>query len=118
MPDKAQARIDPRVAADFRVDLEYPWQSGAWSLARSLDLSSSGIYVGSESDLPLKAQVGCRIHLPSPPPEDGTLIEAQAIVVRINPPVDGTEEWRYGLYFVELSEIDAEAIRKFIFAKI
>lgn len=118
MPEKAKARIDPRISAEFRVDLEYPWGCGDWSRARSLDLSTSGIYVGTERDLPLKAQVGCRIHLPENGSGARKIIQAQAIVVRVKGPKTGSQEWRYGLYFVELSESDAEALRRFVFASV
>jgi c-di-GMP-binding flagellar brake protein YcgR len=115
VPEKAKARIDPRISTEFRVDLEYPWRSGAWRHAQSLDMSASGIYVSSEVDLPLKAQLGCRVYLPSSGGETDRLIDAQAIVVRVIPPEADSREWRYGLYFVELSESDAESIRRFVF---
>ena len=115
---KPKARVDPRVTAEFRVDLEYPWRSGEWARARSLDLSASGIYVGSDRDLPLKAQVGCKVYLPAADGDPERRIDAQAIVVRVNLPDPGSKEWRYGLYFVELSESDAESLRRFVFAGI
>jgi len=116
--EKAKARVDPRISVEFRVDLEYPWGAGEWFRARSLDLSASGIYVGTERDLPLKAQLGCRIHLPATDADPDSLVQAQAIVVRINGPEQGTQERKYGLYFVELSESDAEIIRRFIFSSV
>lgn len=118
MPQKIQARVDPRVSAEFRVELEYPWGSGQWVGARSLDLSASGIHVATDNDLPLKAQLGCRVHLPETGGGPETMLQAQAIVVRVSGPEPGSKEWRYGLYFVELSESDAEALRRFIFASV
>ena len=93
MPEKAKARIDPRVSAEIRVDLEYPWGSGGWTSARSLDLSSSGIYVGTEKDLPLKAQLGCRIYLSSEGDDPEIMLQARIPGVFLPPGGSAASVW-------------------------
>jgi len=118
LPAEGKGRLDPRVTARLRVDVEYPALSGSWSQAESFDLSASGVYVRSEGTLPLQAQVGCRIFLPPAGGAVDRLIDVQAIVIRVSPPDDGSSGWRYGLYFVEIPGGDLEAIRRFVFASL
>ena len=116
MSQRGGGRLDPRVTVNLRVDIEYPARSGSWSRSESFDLSASGVYIRCSDTLPLKAQVSCRIFLPPVGGEPDRLIDAQAVVVRVNPPDDGSQDWRYGLYFVEVGPQDLEAIRRFVFA--
>lgn len=118
MPKIGGSRLDPRVAVAIRVDIEYPTRSGSWSRAESFDLSASGVYIRCSDTLPLKAQVGCRVFMPPVAGDPDRLIDAEAVVVRVNPPDDGTKDWRYGLYFVEVEKDDLESIRRFVFASI
>jgi c-di-GMP-binding flagellar brake protein YcgR len=104
------------VDVSIRVDVEYPARSGSWSRGESYDLSASGVYVRCGQTLPLKAQVFCRLFIPPAGGDPDRLIDAQAIIVRVNPPETGSQEWRYGLYFVALDGGDLEAIRRFVFA--
>lgn len=116
MQQTGGGRLDPRVTVNLRVDIEYPARSGAWARSESFDLSASGVYIRSAQTFPLKAQVSCRIFLPPVAGEPDRLIDAQAVVVRVNPPDDGSQEWRFGLYFVEVRPEDLEAIRRFVFS--
>jgi c-di-GMP-binding flagellar brake protein YcgR len=118
LPKTGGARLDPRVSVSVRVDIEYPARSGSWARAESFDLSVSGVYIRCSATLPLKAQVGCRLFMPPAAGEPDRLIDAQAVVVRVNPPDDGSRDWRYGLYFVEVENDDLEAIRRFVFASL
>ena len=116
MEREGKGRLDPRVAAKLRVDVEYPPRGDAWTRAESIDLSASGVYVRCGQTLPLKSQVGCRVFLPASGAEEDNLVDTQAVVVRVDLPETGSKEWRYGLYFLNLEERDLEAIRRFVFS--
>jgi c-di-GMP-binding flagellar brake protein YcgR len=112
------ARLDPRIPVRVRVDIQYPPGAATWTRADSLDLSASGGYVRCDLALPLKAQVGCRVHLPPAGGQEDRLIDCDAVVVRVDAPEPGTKEWRYGLYFLGIAEGDRQAIRRFVFASL
>src|SRR5262245_45834016 len=102
----------------MRVDIEYPPRAGSWTSAQTLDLSASGSYLTFVGEnLPLKAQVGCRIYLPPSADQADRVIDCEAVVVRVDTPGQGVREWRYGLYFLGLAEQDLLAIRRFVFSK-
>jgi c-di-GMP-binding flagellar brake protein YcgR len=111
-----KGRLDPRIAIQMRVDIEYP-RGGAWNRAQTLDLSASGSYLAFGENLPLKAQVGCRIYLPPAAGQEDRVIDCEAVVVRVDTPGQGVRDWRYGLYFLGLADGDLQAIRRFVFSK-
>jgi len=114
--EEGKPRLDPRIAVRLRVDVQYPLGGAHWRRAETFDLSASGSCLRCDLDLPLKAQVGCRMYLPPAGGEEDHLIDTDAVVVRVDAPEQGTREWRYGLYFLNLSEADLQVLRKFIFA--
>jgi c-di-GMP-binding flagellar brake protein YcgR len=116
VPAEGKPRLDPRIAVRLRVDVQYPLGSSHWRRAETFDLSASGSYLRCDLDLPLKAQVGCRLYLPPAGGEEDHLIDTDAVVVRVDAPEPGAREWRYGLYFLNLSEADLQVLRKFVFA--
>lgn len=117
MTQEGKGRLDPRIAIRMRVDIEYPPRAGSWNSAQTLDLSASGSYLAFEENLPLKAQVGCRIYLPKAAGQEDRVIDCEAVVVRVDTPGEGVSAWRYGLYFLGLAESDLQAIRRFVFSK-
>jgi len=102
----------------LRVDVQYPLRGAHWLRGETYDLSASGSALSCNLDLPLKAQVGCRLYLPPAGGEEDRLIDIDAVVVRVDPPEPGKKEWRYGLYFLSLNEPDLQALKKFVFASI
>lgn len=74
-----QERADPRVAIDVPISF---WRDGEPSTGRLLNLSRSGLFVGTEHAQP----VGARIEISFSLPHDfsGKRISAEAMVVRVN----------------------------------
>ncbi|MBI3449703.1 MAG: PilZ domain-containing protein [Acidobacteria bacterium] len=116
MAAEGKPRLDPRIAVRLRVDIQYPLRGAHWRRGETYDLSASGSCCRCELDLPLKAQVGCRIYLPPAGGEGESLIDTDAVVVRVDSPEPGSREWRYGLYFVNLSETDFQSLKRFVYA--
>jgi len=115
---EGKPRLDPRIAVGVRADVQYPLRGVQWCRAETIDLSASGCYLSCDLDMPLKAQVGCRLYLPPVGKEEDHLIDTEAVVVRVDSPEPGKKEWRYGLYFLNLNEADLQVLRKFVFASI
>jgi c-di-GMP-binding flagellar brake protein YcgR len=114
--EEGKARLDPRIAVQIRVDIQYPPHGATWTRAETIDLSASGGYVKCQQSLPLKTQVGCRLYLPAAGEQEEKLIDCDAVVLRTDVPESGNKEWRYALYFLGLAEVDLQAIRRFVFA--
>ena len=118
MAQQGKGRLDPRVAVKIRVDIQYPPRGITWCRAETIDISASGGCLRCDRDIPLKAQVGCRIYLPPVDGQEDQLIDCEAVVVRVDTPEPGSKEWRYGLYFLGLEGPNLQAIRRFVFASV
>jgi hypothetical protein len=72
-------RADPRVTIDVPISF---WRDGEPSTGRLLNLSRSGLFVGTEQHQP----VGARLEISFSLPHDfsGKRISAEAMVVRVN----------------------------------
>ena len=115
MPPKFKPHLDPRLRLRLRIDVEPRWKGGVPVPMETIDLSACGAACRSPICLPLKTQVSVILHLPPAPGRAAHELKCEAVVVNTEEIGHSREEWRAGIYFLNLKESDREILRRFIF---
>jgi len=99
----------------MRIEVTPRWKDGQTVVMETVDVSASGAACRSPINLPIKTQVGVVIRIPAIPPEPDRVVSCEAVVVNSEQIGRARDEWRAGLYFMNLRPEDSEALRRFIF---
>lgn len=114
MSENSRTRLDPRVSLRLRADVTPRWAGANGFGMEIFDLCASGAACRSPVFLPLKTQVGVVVRLPEIPDLPAREISCEAVVISIEQG-RARDEWRAGLYFLNLTDQDREALRRFVF---
>jgi len=99
----------------MRIEVTPRWKDGRTVVMETVDVSASGTACRSPINLPIKTQVGVVMSLPAIPPDPPHVVSCEAVVVNNEEIGHARDEWRAGLYFMDLRDEDREALRRFIF---
>lgn len=116
MTQPGKPRLDPRVRIGLRIDVKPRW-NGATSVAmETVDISVSGVALRSPINLPLKTQVSVSLQLPRTAAQAATEVTCEAVVVSVDEIGRTREQWRVGLYFLDMKGSAQLALRRFIYS--
>lgn len=116
MSQAGAPRLDPRVRLRLRIDVTPRWSGALPVRMETVDLSGNGAALQSPIFLPLKTQVSIALTLPAVGGRGVTSIACEAVVVNIEEIGHTRERWRAGVYFLNLSKPEQEALRRFVYS--
>ncbi|HEY3177016.1 MAG TPA: PilZ domain-containing protein [Candidatus Polarisedimenticolia bacterium] len=115
MIQSGMPRLDPRVRLRLRLDVTPRWNGARRVQMETIDLSGAGAALLSPVYLPLKTQVLVSLRLPRLAGEGAVDLEVEAVVVNVEEIGHEREWWRAGVYFLNLSQPDQHALRRFVY---
>lgn len=116
MPQTGDPRLDPRLRARLRIDVTPRWDGAVKVRMETSDLSGTGAALQSPIFLPLKTQVFVELELPPVPGQGAIRLRCEAVVVNIEELGHERAAWRAGIFFLNLSEPDQRALRRFVYS--